>query len=215
MDSVAIGQIVKNARELKGWSQEQLGEQAGGVGQSTIGRIEAGDFKRMPSDLPALCHALGIAMPDFNGRPVVTAGPLPRLVTGNRDFPIYASAEGGPGEVIRSSEAMEWAPRPEPLIHVKSAYGIIISGTSMQPEYRPGDTALVNPLLPLIGGEVYIFYREMEGEARATIKELRRQGSDAWHVRQHNPPEGRKHDFTLPRKEWSICHRVIGKFSRQ
>jgi len=92
---------------------------------------------------------------------------------------------------------------------------MIISGTSMQPEFRPGETALVNPLLPVIGGEVYVFYREAEGEARATIKELVRQSAESWHVRQHNPAPGKKPEFTLPRNEWRVCHRVIGKYSRQ
>lgn len=214
MDSKAIGESVRNARELKGWSQERLGAETGGVGQSTIQRIEAGDFKRMPSDLPAICAALGLPLPDGGARQISPAV-SPRLLTGGRDFPVYASAEGGPGEVIRSADPMEWAPRPDPVMHVKSSYGMLISGESMMPEYRPGDTAIVNPLLPIVGGEVYIFYREIDGEARATIKELRRATSDTWHVRQHNPPEGRKAEFTLPRREWSICHRVIGKYSRQ
>ena len=54
-----VGRIIKEARELKRWSQESLAREAGGVGQSTIDRIEKGQFKRMPSDLPVICTALG------------------------------------------------------------------------------------------------------------------------------------------------------------
>jgi phage repressor protein C with HTH and peptisase S24 domain len=106
-------------------------------------------------------------------------------------------------------------PRPAPLVHVKESYGLIITGTSMEPEFRQGDTALVNPHLPRIVGEAYIFYAEREGQARASIKQLRRETTDKWHVYQHNPPEGMKHDLTLSRREWQWAHRVVGSYKRR
>lgn len=213
MDSTEIGNLVKNAREARHWSQEVLAKEAGGVGQSTIDRIEKGQFKRMPSDLPAICAALSLPLPDLDGRPAAMLAP-PR-VTGERDFPVYASAEGGPGEVLRSADPIDFIPRPAPVAHVKDAYGLVITGTSMAPEFKPGETALVNPQLPQLNDEVYIFYAEMHGEARATIKHLRRATATEWLVTQHNPPEGKKKDFTLSRREWRWAHRVFGKHSRQ
>jgi transcriptional regulator with XRE-family HTH domain len=207
-----VGDTVKHARELRRWSQETLAKEAGGVGQSTIDRIEKGQFKRMPSDLPAVCGALAIPLPDMDGR----GGFLPApLVPSSRDFPIYASAEGGPGEIIRSTEPIDFVPRPAPVAHVKEAYGLVVTGTSMMPEFKPGETALVNPRLPLIADEVYVFYSEIEGEARASIKHLRRATTEHWLVSQHNPPKGRSKDFTLSRREWRWAHRVFGKHSRQ
>src|ERR1700754_4620688 len=96
-----VGRIIKDARELKRWSQEALAREAGGVGQSTIDRIEKGQFKRMPSDLPAICVALGIALPDLDGRSGAAHVAGLRISNSSRDFAIYASAEGGPGEIIR------------------------------------------------------------------------------------------------------------------
>jgi phage repressor protein C with HTH and peptisase S24 domain len=84
----------------------------------------------------------------------------------------------------------------------------------MEPEFEAGDIALVNPHLPLIPGSTCIFFREIDGEARATIKRLRRITNDSWLVRQWNPPEGQKPDFSLHRKEWATAHRVLGKYSR-
>jgi phage repressor protein C with HTH and peptisase S24 domain/DNA-binding XRE family transcriptional regulator len=208
-----VGETIKNARELKRWSQETLAAHAGGVGQSTIDRIEKGQFKRFPSDLPALCAALGIALPDMEGRAPPAGGMLP--VTRDRDFPIYASAEGGPGEILRSTDPIDFVPRPSPVAHVKEAYGLVITGTSMAPEFKPGETALVNPKLPVISDEVYVFYAEQDGEARATIKHLRRATGTEWLVSQHNPPKGRSKDFSLSRREWRWAHRVFGKHSRQ
>jgi hypothetical protein len=75
--------------------------------------------------------------------------------------------------------------------------------------------AVVKRSMPLVSGEVYVFYAERHGEARATIKHLRRPPADEWLVSQHNPSDGMPKDFALPRKEWSVAHRVTGKFTRR
>jgi phage repressor protein C with HTH and peptisase S24 domain len=85
----------------------------------------------------------------------------------------------------------------------------------MEPEYKGGEMAIVEPSMPLVSGEVYIFYAEQHGEARATIKHLRRVTAERWLVSQHNPPDGMSKDFTLSRREWSVAHRVTGKFTRR
>ncbi len=93
---------------------------------------------------------------------------------------------------------MDYAPRPVPLAQVPRAYGLLVVGSSIWPEYREGDPALIHPHLPHVGGEVYVFYAEKEGEARASIKLLRRASPSEWLVSQHNPAR----DFSLPRAEW-------------
>jgi hypothetical protein len=49
----------------------------------------------------------------------------------------------------------------------------------------------------------------------AALKSGLRATANKWMVSQHNPPEGMSKDFTLSRKEWSIGHRVTGKFTRR
>jgi phage repressor protein C with HTH and peptisase S24 domain len=134
---------------------------------------------------------------------------------GDTDLPVYASAEGGEGQIIVSPDAMEFIPRPSPVAGVRDAYAVYITGESMIPEFEPGDLAIVNPHLPPIAGVTCIFYGEKAGEARATIKRLRRQTQNAWLVRQWNPPAGMKEDFALRRADWPICHRTVGKHSRR
>lgn len=206
------------ARKAAGLSQPELARLAK-CSQQLIGAIETGDT-RSTKFLPRIAAILNVSPSkldaDFAG--LAAAGleeSPPVYASPNRDFPIYASAEGGPGQIIRSADPVDFAPRPAPLSHVKGAYGLIVTGDSMVPEYRPGDTALVNPHLPPIAGEVHIFYAEKHGEARATIKFLRRPTGESWLVSQWNPPPEGKPDFALSRKEWSICHRVLGKYSRQ
>lgn len=160
-----------------------------------------------PAVPPELGHAMREDPPAF--------APAPPIMLPGKDFPVYASAEGGPGEIIRSTDPVDWVPRPAPVASVRGAYGLLITGESMFPEYQAGETAIVDPNLPVVGAAVYVFYSERDGEARATIKHLRRAAGDAWHVRQWNPPEGAKADFTLGRKEWGKAHRVLGKYSRR
>lgn len=218
MDTVHIGKMIRETRENKGLSQEEIAEVVGG-GQSTIGRIEAGDWKRIPSALPAIVKMLGLSLeqldPELAGLPPPGPGSLVSNVLGDENFKVYASAEGGPGEIILSTDPIEVIPRPLVVANIREAYGIVITGTSMFPEFRHGETAIVNPLLPFQPGEVHIFYAEREAAARASIKELRRATADNWLVTQHNPPEGKSKDFAMPRREWRWIHRVLGKYSRR
>jgi len=212
------GEIIRRRREELGWSQAQLGNRVG-ISQPAIKKIESGD-SRHSKFLPKIAQVLSIPLADLDASlsgvvlpPAAEAAGGARIL-GERDFPVHASAEGGPGQIIVSHDAVDFMARPAPLIHVRDSYGLLITGTSMEPEYRQGDTALVNPHLPVIPGGVYIFYAEKAGEARATIKFLRRAGAEKWLVSQHNPPDGMQKDFTLSRREWQWAHRVIGKYSR-
>jgi phage repressor protein C with HTH and peptisase S24 domain len=212
------GEIIRRKREELGWSQAQLGNRVG-ISQPAIKKIESGD-SRHSKFLPKIAQVLSIPLADLDASlSGVTLPPAGEAmgsarILGERDFPVHASAEGGPGQIIVSHDAVDFMARPAPLIHVRDSYGLLITGTSMEPEYRQGDTALVNPHLPVIPGEVYIFYAEKAGEARATIKFLRRASAEKWLVSQHNPPDGMAKDFALSRREWQWAHRVIGKYSR-
>lgn len=218
MDTVEIGKRLRDARERRGMSQEEVAEVVGG-GQSTVGRIEAGEWKRVPATLGTMAKLYGISLgdldPELNGAPAPSPGSIVPKVLGADDFKVYTSAEGGPGEIILSTDPIEVIPRPSVVANIREAYGLIITGTSMFPEFRHGETAIVNPLLPFQPGEVHIFYAEREGAARASIKELRRATADNWLVTQHNPPEGKSKDFAMPRKDWRWAHRVLGKYSRR
>lgn len=218
MDTVEIGKRLRDARERRGLSQEEVAEVVGG-GQTTVGRIEAGEWKRLPTALGAMARLYGVAIedldPELAGAPIPLPGTIVPKVLGAEDFKVYASVEGGPGEIIMSTDPIEVIPRPLIVANIREAYGLIITGTSMFPEYRHGETAIVNPTLPFQPGEVHIFYAEREDAARASIKELRRATTDNWLVTQHNPPEGKSKDFTMSRREWRWVHRVLGKYSRR
>lgn len=133
---------------------------------------------------------------------------------GDRDLPVYSAAEGGPGEMVVSTEAIEWVPRPWFMKEVKDGFAILIVGESMEPAYEPGDMAIVNPRLTPLRNKDAIFTTGEHGgvaggEFKATIKRLVRSDAKSWHVRQFNEPR----EFVLERKDWPKALRVVGKLS--
>jgi phage repressor protein C with HTH and peptisase S24 domain len=139
--------------------------------------------------------------------------PAPRLFDEGDRMPVYAAAEGGNGTMIVSVDEIDRIPRPYTLEGIAEAYGILITGESMVPAFRPGDTAWVNPRLPPIRDCEAILYQvnDRDGDAIATIKQLVGWNDREWLLQQWNPPK----KFKLDRGLWKTCHRVVGKFSRR
>jgi phage repressor protein C with HTH and peptisase S24 domain len=139
--------------------------------------------------------------------------PIPSSeLVGVTDFPVYAAAQGGNGHLIISFDAIDYVKRPAPLARVKGGYGLLIDGESMSPAFRPGDTALVHPHLPPERGtDVILYHTPPDGEAEAIIKHLIGFSDREWTLEQYRPPV----EFKEFRKEWPVCHRVVGKYSRR
>lgn len=132
------------------------------------------------------------------------------LVSPSRDLPVYASAMGGNGHHIVTFDAIDYVKRPAILENVKDAYGVYIVGESMVPAFRPGDLALVNPHLPIQRDtDVVLFHVPPTNDAECIIKRLVGFNDRDWKLEQYNPFEV----FQEARASWSICHRVVGKYS--
>lgn len=132
---------------------------------------------------------------------------------GERDLPIYGTAQGGKGAVVLTNEPVDWEYRPASLLKVKSGYGVIVSGDSMSPEHKAGSIALVNPTLHPQAGDTCVFRATAEdGTMTVCIKILERQTADLYYVRQREP----KKSFTLKKSEWQECHvTVANHFTRR
>lgn len=224
MDS--LGNRIARARKALGMSQAALAR-AAGVSQPVIFELERG-LQRTTKMLPQIARALGLAPGDLDPAygepsgapllPIPTTDVIERLRTepvfGARDLPVYAAVEGGPGEMVVSTDPIEWVPRPWYLKEVKEGYAVLVTGESMVPAYEPGDYVVVNPKLPAIPGKDAIFTMDRDdGEFRATIKRMIGRTDKVWKVRQFNPPTSGKAEFELPRDQWTKAVRVVGKFS--
>jgi transcriptional regulator with XRE-family HTH domain len=110
---------------------------------------------------------------------------------------------------------IDWVKRPPPLANVRNAYGLLIKDTAMEPEFWPGDIALVHPHLPPSPQSACVFKTEAPaGGERSQLRHLAGFDEAVWRVREWNPPRGMKDEYTLSRTEWPLCHRVVGKYSR-
>lgn len=209
------------ARKAKGLSQSELAA-AAKVSQQLIASIETG-LTRTTKFLPRIAAVLDVPPGQLDTewaqvlpRTSASAGASPHTASPASvgELPIHSSAEGGEGQIIVTSDPVDWLPRPAPVANVRGAYGLYIVGESMMPEFEPGDIAIVNPHLPVVPDTTCIFYGQRQDEVRATIKRLRRKTGDMWFLKQWNPPQGMKSEFTLSRAAWPVCHRVVGKYSR-
>lgn len=212
------GDRIALKREQLGWSQDELARKVGTF-QQTIEKIEKGITKRS-GYFPKIAQVLEMPMSELDpslAGPVdvpLTApqAPVPISLVGERDLPVYGAVEGGDGALVISSEPVAWEMRPPALLGVRDGYAFIIVGDSMFPEFKPGETGQVNPHLPPVPGEPCVFYADDDnGTQKATVKSFIRQTATHWHVEQWNPPK----KFSLSRKDWQKCHRVVGKSTRR
>src|ERR1700692_3187630 len=111
------GEIIRRRREELGWSQAQLGNRVG-ISQPAIKKIEAGD-SRHSKFLPKIAQILAIPLSDLDlslSRVVAAPESVPAARgLGERHFPVHASAEGGPAQIIVSQEPVDFMARPAPL----------------------------------------------------------------------------------------------------
>ncbi|MBM3645822.1 MAG: S24 family peptidase [Alphaproteobacteria bacterium] len=127
------------------------------------------------------------------------------------DLPVYASAEGGNGAIIITSEPIDFVRRPEPLAAVKDGFGCYVIGDSMSPAYEQGDLLLVHPGKPVKPGDDCVFLKEaVDGARQGLVKRLLKISGDKWRVRQFNPAR----DFDLDRGQWQKAQLVVGKYNR-
>ncbi len=141
----------------------------------------------------------------------ILAVPATELIAPTRSkLDVYSGAAAGNGKLIIGSDIVDRVEMPAALADVKGAYGIMVDGDSMEPEYWPGDVAWVNPNLRPARGKNHIFYHTppLGDDAEAIIKRLVGWNDREWDLQQWNPAK----EFKEFRQEWPICHRVVGKY---
>lgn len=225
---MGAGELIREAREKRDWSQRELGDKVG-VSQVAIMKIEAGTTTRSKF-LPRIAQVLGIplhhldsslAQTGINHSAQVMAPPRnPQLQTipneqliGRHDLPVFSIVQGGRGALVLSSEPYTSIARPHILLGLKDAYGVLVKGNSMAREYNEGDIAYVDPHRHPKEGDPCIFQSHKDdGTVEAILKYLARSpdaSDDLWYVEQTNPPK----KFTLKKADWQICHVATGKQS--
>lgn len=220
-----LGERLAQAREAAGLTQDELALRVG-MTQQGIAAIEKGKSDR-PKKLREIARALSTTEDYLLGESEdEPAPPKPRtkgqsinfvpaseLSAPGQKLNVYSGAQGGNGKLIISTDIVDRVEMPAKLRDVTGAYGILIDGESMVPEFWPGDTVWVNPHLRPARGRNHIFYHTPPGgeDAEAIIKRLLNWNDREWSLEQWNPHE----TFKEFRQEWPIAHRVVGKYEAE
>jgi phage repressor protein C with HTH and peptisase S24 domain len=131
-------------------------------------------------------------------------------ISNNVDLPVFTTMPGGDGVTVMSVTPIDRIARPNFLMHVVDAYGLIIGDDAMDPEARIGSTILVHPHLPPRDGDTCLFRADSVG-SKYVVRQLIRQNDRVWRVHQHKPAK----DYELKKSEYPVCHAVVGNFSRR
>lgn len=211
-----IGENVRKSRTERGWSQAALARRAG-CQQSTIDRIEQDRNDKPSRFMPRIALALGVPLgkldPSFHSL-AHDFQPAGANLLGEVDLPVYGTRHNAvTGETEMGIVAVAHTPRPAPLANVRNAYSFIVGSDQMSPEYEVGDTAFVNPNLPPRSNATCAFFHS-DTDRTVVVARVIRSTSTHWFCREFNAKNTRKaRDFQLSRKEWPVCHRLIGRLS--
>lgn len=142
--------------------------------------------------------------------PKIIAYGGPPLEQNAPKIPVFAAAQGGQGHLLITFDPIEHISAPPELASVRGAYGILVTGESMVPAFRPGDIAWVHPHRPPErDSDVVLYHVPPHTEAEAIIKTMVSWTPDKWKLRQYQPAK----DFSESRADWPVCHRIVGKKS--
>jgi transcriptional regulator with XRE-family HTH domain len=222
-----LGTLLKTARENASLTQKAVATRFG-ISRVSVSQWESDDTRPDVDKLSDLAALYGVdatsLLAAYNTDDIPALDELPRtkgqpihfvpgeqvIIPGREQLlPVYAGAAGGDGKLIIGSEIVDAVEMPADLRTVKGAYGIMVDGVSMEPEFWSGDIAYINPILRPMRGQPHIFYHTppLGEEAEGIIKRLNGWNDREWDLQQWNPAKS----FKESRKIWPIAHRVVGK----
>lgn len=234
MKNMTIGERVRARREQLRLSTPQLAKKVGGITHQAIQALEKGGGTR---HLVSIARALGVTpewLQDGTGTPPlppelinyqmlntradlkepVTVSEKTATVASPRDIlEVRGMAQGGPdGWNLWNGETIQVINRPDNLVGVSGAYGVLISGESMVPRYDPGMIVHVHPWRRPQSGDCVVVQRRPphEGDAPlAVLKRLVRETGTKLVLEQLNPPK----QFEVLLKDVVSFHLVVGSSS--
>lgn len=117
-------------------------------------------------------------------------------------------AGGDEGEFIMNGKAIDYAERPPVLASVPDAYAVYVSGESMVPRYRPGETVFVHPGRPARRGDDVVVQVRASGDdgvPHGFIKEYVSQTGSKLILRQYNPEK----QIEIPAEDVVSIHLIV------
>lgn len=146
-------------------------------------------------------------MPRIDAKPGAASIMAPPFTTLPKDVPVYGTVVGGTGGGFHmNGEVVDRVRRPPGLADVRGAYGLYISGDSMEPRYFSGELIYINPGKPAaVGDFVVVEMHAVDGEAgQAFVKRLVRRTATTITAHQYNPAGDVVYEAALVKRIWRI-----------
>jgi hypothetical protein len=128
-----------------------------------------------------------------------------------QDLPVFATTQVAGGAMVMSTKPIDRMLRPNFLLHVDDAYGLIVIDDAMDPEVKNGATVQVHPHLPAKNGDACLFRSSADPDTNVLVRQLVSANDGAWKVCQHKPHKV----YSLKKSEWPVCHLVVAVFPRR
>lgn len=109
------------------------------------------------------------------------------------------------GALAMTNDPVDYVPRPDVLARVKDAYGLFVTGTSMEPRYFAGDVIFIHPYRPIRQGDHVVIQEARSGGTLTTIKRFERETDTRLITTQYNPPA----EVSFDRASVMAVHRVL------
>lgn len=168
-----VGAEIRRRRKALKWTLEEL---ANRVDSDTgnLSRVETGKQGASEEMLRKIAHALGCTVADLFAGTEAAANVAPALL-GTRRIPLVSYVQAGHmSEAVDPyalGDADEWMLTDLDLS--ANAFALKIKGDSMLPEFREGDTVIIDPVVPPLPGDYVV---AKNGENEATFKKYRPRG---------------------------------------
>ena len=132
--------------------------------------------------------------------PSHTSGPV---FEKHKTLPVMGRAEGGKGNKVIEDTPIDWTFRPADLQNIHDAFAVYVTGSSMEPKYKPDDLAYIHPRKTPVRGR-YVLIETVENQG--LVKQFLKWEKDILLVRQFSPLM----DIRIPRSEVKNVFLIIG-----
>lgn len=178
-----------------------------------IRKIRTGITRTPRADtLAALARALGttgdwLLHGEGNAeQPTKAIAPTETDNTKTHTLPVYGLAAGSTlGHLTMSGEPFEFVDCPPGLLRVKEAYALFVTGSSMEPAYRPGDLVFIHPHRPVRQNDHVVVQEARDGGTITSIKRFERYTDKHIILTQYNPLA----EIEISRQAITSVHRVM------
>lgn len=203
----ATGLSAAAASQKAGLSRDAVRKLLTNDGQLPTGKTLTGLAAALETSEQWLLTGAGDSPPRQEVRPAEIEFPARSEMS--KDVPVLGTAAGSHerGAFQLSADPIDYVRRPPALAGAKDVYSLYVEGSSMEPQFWPGDLVYIHPHKHPRFGDAIVVQRHISdaGEVEATIGLYVKKTADAIVIRKHNPPA----EIEIKRETVSHYHKVL------